>query len=47
MEIIIGIVVLVLIFRLGKYCIEEGVRVERQKKFMEDVKNWDKKNKKK
>jgi len=47
MAIIIGIIVLVLIIRLGRYCIEEGVRVERQKKFMEDMKKWDNKSKEK
>jgi len=28
---------------LGKYDIEEGQRVERQKKMMEDMKKWDNK----
>ena len=47
MEIVIAIVVLILLARLGRWAIEEGVRSERQKQFREDVENWDKKNKKK
>ena len=35
------ILVIVGIWYLGKYAIEEGVRVERQKKFMEDMNKWD------
>jgi len=30
---------------LGRYAIAEGQRVERQKKFMKDMENFDKKNK--
>lgn len=47
MEILIAIVVLILLAWLGRWAIEEGARTERQKQFMEDVENWDKKNKKK
>jgi len=46
MEIIIAIVVLILLARLGRWAIEEGVRSEQQKKFMEDMKKWDNKKKK-
>tara|TARA_R100001163_G_C5011788_1_gene157448 strand:+ start:415 stop:600 length:186 start_codon:yes stop_codon:yes gene_type:complete len=35
------ILVIIGIWYLGKYAIEEGVRVERQKKFMEDMNKWD------
>jgi Flp pilus assembly protein TadB len=47
MEVIIAIVVLILLARLGRWAIEEGIRKERQKKFMRDMENFDKKNKKK
>lgn len=47
MEIIIAIVVLILLAWLGRWAIEEGVRSERQKQFMEDMKKWDSKSKKK
>jgi hypothetical protein len=33
--------VIVVMYLLGKYAIEEGQRVERQKKMMEDMKKWD------
>ena len=46
MEIIIAIVVLILLAWLGRWAIEEGVRSERQKQFMEDMKKWDNKRKK-
>ena len=41
MTTIILISVILGIYFLGKYAIEEGVRVERQKKFMEDMNKWD------
>ena len=37
---VILIVVIVVTFLIGKYAIEEGQRVERQKKMMEDMKKW-------
>ena len=46
MEIIIAIVVLILLARLGRWALEEAVRSEQQKKFMEDMKKWDNKKKK-
>jgi hypothetical protein len=39
---IILIVVIVITYLLGKYAIEEGQRQERQKKFIKDMKKWDK-----
>ena len=39
------IAVIVVTILLGRYAIFEGQRVERQKKMMEDMKNWDKKYK--
>ena len=41
MTTLIVIAVILGIYFLGKYAIEEGVRVERQKKFMEDMNKWD------
>jgi len=40
---VILVVVIVVTFLIGKYAIEEGQRVERQKKMMEDMKKWDNK----
>jgi|TARA_B100001564_G_scaffold333364_1_gene320977 hypothetical protein len=43
---VILLVVIVVTFLIGKYAIEEGQRVERQNKMLEDMKKWDdKKNK--
>ena len=38
---IILLAVIVAIYYLGKYAIEEGVRVEEQQKFMKDMENYD------
>jgi len=40
---VILVVVIIVTFLIGKYAIEEGQRVERQKKMMEDMKKWDNK----
>ena len=42
---VILVVVIVVTFLIGKYAIEEGQRVERQKKMMKDLENFDKKHK--
>ena len=42
---VILLIVIVVTYLIGKYAIEEGQRVERQKKMMEDLKNFDKKHK--
>ncbi len=34
-----------MVYFLGKYAIQEGVRIEKQKKFMKDMENFDKKKK--
>ena len=34
------------IYLLGKYAIEEGQRVERQKEFEKNLENWDKNGRK-
>ena len=43
---IITIILIVLVvYFLGKYALQEGVRIEQQKKFMNDMENFDKKKK--
>ncbi len=43
---IITIILIVLaVYFLGKYALQEGVRIEQQKKFMKDMENFDKKKK--
>ncbi len=37
--------VIIVLFLLGKYAIEEGQRSERQKEFEKNLKNWDKRSK--
>jgi|TARA_R110001592_G_C12722675_1_gene709082 hypothetical protein len=39
------LVVIVVTFLLGKYAIEEGQRIERNKRFIKDFEKFDKKNK--
>ena len=38
--------VIIVLFLLGKYAIEEGQRVERQKEFEKNLENWDKNGRK-
>ena len=45
MEWLITIGIIVALFLLGKYAIEEGQRSERQKEFEKNLKDWDKKYK--
>tara|TARA_R100001015_G_C4425063_1_gene24274 strand:+ start:125 stop:262 length:138 start_codon:yes stop_codon:yes gene_type:complete len=45
MEWLITIGIIILMYLLGKYAIEEGQRAERQKELEKNLKNWDKKNK--
>ena len=42
---VILLIVIVAIALLGRYAIAEGQRVESQKKFMKNMKEFDKKNK--
>ena len=42
---VIFIVVMVIIVLLGRYAIAEGHRVEKQKRFMRDMENFDKNKK--
>ena len=42
---VILLIVIVAIALLGKYAIAEGERIERHKKFMKDMENYDKKYK--
>jgi len=46
MEILILVVVVGVTILLGRHAIAEGQRIERQKKFMKDMEEWDKKGKK-
>ena len=43
METVIFIAVIVATYYLGRYAIREGHRIEEQKKFMKDMKNFDEK----
>tara|TARA_B100001094_G_C17906996_1_gene659322 strand:- start:446 stop:586 length:141 start_codon:yes stop_codon:yes gene_type:complete len=43
---LILLAVIVVTILLGRHAIEEGQRVERYKKFMKDMENFDKKKKK-
>ena len=43
---VILLIVIVVIYLLGKYAIEEGQRVERQKEFEKNLENWDKNGRK-
>ena len=45
MTTLILISVIIGVWYLGRYAIEEGQRVERQNQFMKDMENYDKKNK--
>ena len=47
MEVLIFIGVLAITIMLGRYAISEGQRLERHKKFMNDMKNFDSKKKNK
>ena len=44
MEWLITIGIIIFMYLIGKYAIEEGERVERQKKFMKDLEEFDNKN---
>ena len=46
MEWLITIGIIILMYLLGKYAIEEGQRVERQKEFEKNLENWDKNGRK-
>ena len=43
MEILLGLLFIYCIAKLGKYALHEGIRIEEQKKFMKDMKNFDEK----
>ena len=45
MEWLIAIGIIVIMYLLDKYAIEEGQRVERQKELMKNLEEWDKKQK--
>jgi len=39
------LIIIVILYLLGKYAITEGQRIEQQKKFMRDMENFDKRKK--
>ena len=43
--IITVILIVLVVYFLGKYALQEGVRIEQQKKFMKDLEEFDKKQK--
>ena len=45
MDWLVALGIIVALFLLGKYAIEEGQRSERQKEFEKNLKNWDKRSK--
>ena len=45
MDWLITIGIIIFMYLIGKYAIEEGQRVERQKKMMKDMENWERKHK--
>jgi|TARA_R110000765_G_scaffold1055_2_gene2652 hypothetical protein len=46
MEVVVCIFVMVFVITLGRYILAEGQRIESQKKFMKNMNDFDKKNKK-
>ena len=46
MDWLVALGIIVVLFLLGKYAIEEGQRVERQKEFEKNLENWDKNGRK-
>jgi hypothetical protein len=42
---VILLIIIVVTYYLGKYAIQEGHRAEKQKRFMKDLDNFDKKKK--
>ena len=40
-EVIIVLVILLVMYLLGKYAIEQGVRIEQQKEFEKNLNNYD------
>jgi len=45
MDWLIALGIIIAVYLLGKYAIEEGQRSERQKEFEKNLKNWDKRSK--
>tara|TARA_R110001583_G_scaffold51293_1_gene160263 strand:+ start:277 stop:417 length:141 start_codon:yes stop_codon:yes gene_type:complete len=46
MGVVICVFVMVFVIALGRYAISEGQRIENQKKFMKNMEEFDKNNKK-
>ena len=45
MDFLIVLSVIIAIYLIGKFAINEGQKIERQKEFEKNLKNWNKKNK--
>ena len=45
MEWLITVGIIIFMYLIGKYAIEEGQRIESQKEFEKNLKKWDKKSK--
>ena len=45
MDFIIALSIIIAMYLIGKFAIDEGQKIERQKEFEKNLKDWDKKNK--
>ena len=45
MEFLIILAIIIAMYLIGKFAIDEGQKIERQKEFEKNLKDWDKKNK--
>ena len=45
MEFLIILGIIIAMYLIGKFAIDEGQKIERQKEFEKNLKDWDKKNK--
>ena len=45
MDFLIVLSIIIAMYLIGKFVIDEGQKIERQKEFEKNLKDWDKKNK--
>ena len=45
MDFLIALSIIIAMCLIGKFAIDEGQKIERQKEFEKNLKDWDKKNK--
>ena len=45
MDSLIVLSIIIAMYLIGKFAIDEGQKIERQKEFEKNLKDWDKKNK--